>query len=120
MSDGSLVFEYRISIWKMVRWTFDIRMSNIHLGGCQMEIWYSNIEYPSGSWSDGSLIFECQISIWEDVRWMFDISNIEYPSVRSSDGRLIFEYRISIWEVVRWTFDIRISNIHLGAGQMDL
>ena len=47
-------------------------------------------------------------------------SNIEYPSVRSSDGRLTFEYRISICEVIRWTFDIRISNIHLGAGQMDV
>ena len=47
-------------------------------------------------------------------------SNIEYPSGGMSDGCLTFEYRISIWEMVRWTFDIRISNIHLGAGEMDV
>ena len=32
LSDGGLTFEYRISIWELVRWTFDIRISNIHLG----------------------------------------------------------------------------------------
>ena len=47
-------------------------------------------------------------------------SNIEYPSGSWSDGCFIFEYPISICEVLRWTFDIRVSNIHLGAGQMDI
>ena len=67
-----------------------------------MELSYSNIEYPSGRSSDGRSIFD-----------------IEYPSGSWLDGCLTFEYRISILEVVRWTFDIRISNIHLGAGQME-
>ena len=37
-SDGCLIFEYQISIWEVVRLTFDIRISNIHLGGCQMDV----------------------------------------------------------------------------------
>ena len=62
----------------MVRWAFDIRISNIHLGGRQMDVQYSNMEYPSGRSSDGRLIFENRISIWQLVRWTFDIrmSNI--------------------------------------------
>ena len=47
-------------------------------------------------------------------------SNVKHPSDNLPDGYLIFEYPISIWGVVRWMFDIQISNIHLGAGQMDV
>ena len=107
--DGYSIFEYQISICEVLRWIFDMRMSNIHLTSSQMDIQYSNIKRPSDDLPDGYSIFECQTN-----------SNIEYPSGSWSDGRLIFECRISIWEDVRWTFGIRISNIHLGAGEMDV
>ena len=62
LPDGYSIFEYQISICEVVRWTFDIQISNI----------------PSWSWLDGRLTFEYQMSIWEVIRWTFDIriSNI--------------------------------------------
>ena len=38
LSDGRLTFEYGISICEVLRWTFDIRISNILLGCCHMEV----------------------------------------------------------------------------------
>ena len=37
-SDGCLIFEYRISICEVLSWTFDIQISNIHLGTGQMDV----------------------------------------------------------------------------------
>ena len=44
-----------------------------------MDVRYSNIEYPYGSWSDG--MFDIRISnihVWD---LQMDVSNIKYPSV---------------------------------------
>ena len=38
LSDGCLILEYRISISEVVRWTFDIRISNTQLRACQMDV----------------------------------------------------------------------------------
>ena len=37
-SAGRLIFECLISICEAVRWTLDIQISNMHLGGGQMDV----------------------------------------------------------------------------------
>ena len=52
LSDGYSIFSYP------PRYIFDIRISNVHLTSCQMDMRHSNIKRPSDQLPDGYSIFE--------------------------------------------------------------